>query len=424
MGIRSRWRERLERSLSDPNTGDVARIYPSTLSASIPPGESPYFRSLYGSSPKPYLRLVAVYRAVSMLADLTATLPFVVERLEPVDESVPRSDRTWTVLDRQPSIVAQPDPLELQTTSLRKIATSLALWGNAYLVTTVRDPETRRALNLVVADPGDVVVTWNRTRTRAEYRWRGTELDSRDVSHIKYMDIPGELLGLGPIQASAPFLTGALATDEFARRLFSDGRLPGSVIESPTMLSPDEARSLKEQWMNANDPLSREPAVLSGGASHSTTHIKPEEGQMIETRGFGVEQVAAMFGLDPYLLAHQVPGSSLVYRSVSGLFSAMLRTTLEPQYLSKIENVFSVMLPSTQRARFQTAEFLRTDDKTRFETYSIGISSGVLTPNEARRREGLPPLEGGDELQTGGGNELEMSSSSDAGDPTVDGGMS
>ena len=369
-------------------------VSPSRLDL-LGPGSSPYPRM---QTDETNLELVAVFRSVTLLSDLVATLPFVAERLDPVDASVPRRDRTWTYLDAQPSIIAAPDPLEAQDETLRRLAAHLALRGNAFIVVTLRDTSTGRPVNAIVPDPDDIRIEWNESRTRPVYRWREQLVPRGDIRHLRFLPVPGRLWGLGPLQAAGRFIGGALAADEFARRLFSDGRLPGGIIEAPVMLSDSEARELKAQFAESNQPLSREPGVLSGGAKWTQTNIRPDEAQFIETRGFGVEQVAAMFGIDPYLLAHQVPGSSLVYRNVAGLFQSLLRTVLEPSYLSKIENAFSTFLPAGQRARFQTDEFLRTDQMERMQTYEIAVRSQVLTPNEARRLEGLPPLPGGDEL--------------------------
>jgi hypothetical protein len=41
---------------------------------------------------------------------------------------------------------------------------------------------------------------------------------------------------------------------------------------------------------------------------------------------------------------------------------------------------------------------LRADYKTRMEGYQLGITNGVLSPNECRKFENLPPRKGGDEF--------------------------
>jgi hypothetical protein len=56
--------------------------------------------------------------------------------------------------------------------------------------------------------------------------------------------------------------------------------------------------------------------------------------------------------------------------------------------------------------RFVTEELERASEEVRAATWKNMIQGGVMTPNEARAREGLPPHPGGDELQfplVGGG---------------------
>ena len=52
-------------------------------------------------------------------------------------------------------------------------------------------------------------------------------------------------------------------------------------------------------------------------------------------------------------------------------------------------------LPTDLRTEFDTNELLRLDTATRFEGYAKAIGVGWMAPNEARQREGLLPVEGG-----------------------------
>lgn len=50
------------------------------------------------------------------------------------------------------------------------------------------------------------------------------------------------------------------------------------------------------------------------------------------------------------------------------------------------------------QVEFDTADLLRANPRERFLSYETAIKSGVMCPNEAREREGLPPRDGGDEF--------------------------
>jgi phage portal protein BeeE len=47
---------------------------------------------------------------------------------------------------------------------------------------------------------------------------------------------------------------------------------------------------------------------------------------------------------------------------------------------------------------FNTADLLRANSTERYEVYDAAIRNGVMSPNEVRRAENMPPREGGDEF--------------------------
>jgi phage portal protein BeeE len=70
-------------------------------------------------------------------------------------------------------------------------------------------------------------------------------------------------------------------------------------------------------------------------------------------------------------------------------------------WMRRLEDTFSAMLPAQQRVRFNADEFMRADLATRVRSHQVQISSGILTPNEARHIEGREPYEGGNEFVLG-----------------------
>ena len=63
--------------------------------------------------------------------------------------------------------------------------------------------------------------------------------------------------------------------------------------------------------------------------------------------------------------------------------------------------------------------FLRADIHTRWDAYRLGRQGGWITANEIRAKEGLPPAEGGDEIQQTpvGGAANTQGSTNDTGSP-------
>jgi phage portal protein BeeE len=69
--------------------------------------------------------------------------------------------------------------------------------------------------------------------------------------------------------------------------------------------------------------------------------------------------------------------------------------------MRRIEDALGMMLPVTQRVRFNASEFERADLTTRVKAEQMQIMSGTLTPNEAREIENREPYAGGDQFVMG-----------------------
>jgi phage portal protein BeeE len=58
-----------------------------------------------------------------------------------------------------------------------------------------------------------------------------------------------------------------------------------------------------------------------------------------------------------------------------------------------IEQTLSMYLPAGTVVEFDTSALLRGDTKERMDMYSVAITAGVYTANEAREMENLEPLD-------------------------------
>jgi len=97
----------------------------------------------------------------------------------------------------------------------------------------------------------------------------------------------------------------------------------------------------------------------------------------------------------PLHLINGTGGDSQTYQNVESAGINFVRHTLLP-YMRRIEGAISEMLPVDLSVRFNADEYLRADLATRVRASQIQISSGMLTPNEARHIEGREPYDGGD----------------------------
>jgi HK97 family phage portal protein len=104
----------------------------------------------------------------------------------------------------------------------------------------------------------------------------------------------------------------------------------------------------------------------------------------------------------PSVLVNDTAGSTTWGSGIEQIVLGFYKLNLRP-YLEAIENSITTHLFSDEDRKEYEVEFdfeglLRASQKDRYDGYRVGITSGLLTPNEARAMEWLPKAEGGDQL--------------------------
>ena len=152
-------------------------------------------------------------------------------------------------------------------------------------------------------------------------------------------------------------------------------------------LDPDLVTKLQSEWEAARKL--RLWAYLPEGIDLTMVPSATQQnnGQMLgSARSEAVLELARATGLDPSVLGTAV--TSRVYQNFQSMrldeldFRVALYTRPIAQRLSMPD-----VTAAGQRVVFDTDAFLRTDTKTRYETYKIGVDGGWLTPDDVTARE-------------------------------------
>lgn len=210
-------------------------------------------------------------------------------------------------------------------------------------------------------------------------------------------------LGLSPIRFGAGVFSNALAAEESAGRWFGNGMRPAGALKTDKVLNAAQREELRTNiadkfagTLNAGKML-----VLEAGMSYESISLAPEDAQLLQTRGFGIEEVCRWFNVPPIMVGHSEKVSAWgtgIEQIVIGFITFSLRP-----WLTRIEQSVrrSLLLPqerSTLYGEFSVEGLLRADSAGRAAFYSIMAQNGAMTRNEIRRKENLPPKDGGDVL--------------------------
>jgi HK97 family phage portal protein len=332
-------------------------------------------REAIGVTPTTALSLVAVSRATSVLETAIMQIPVNVYR----------------------GNTALPTPLWLETPDIENqisqaewLGTTLmhmAVYGNAYWHIQ-RGP--RGIVNIRNLHPTDVTVAVDGDGN-IYYTYFSKYYSARDIKHLKLFHNPSPtiLVGEGPLQRHRSVLRSALDLHNYADNWFRTAAVPTGTLTTSEFLSADVARQNKEAFVASQQE--RSIAVLSSGLKYDSITLSPEQAQFLENQKFITRQIAMMFGVPTMYLGMGIEGQGMTYVNGNEDRSKLFEDGLQ-QYIVRIQQAITDLLPRGQYAEFNLTEFLRPNVKTRYESYAIGLSNKFLTVPEVREMEGMSEL--------------------------------
>ncbi len=339
----------------------------------------------------------AVWRSVNILAGLTASLPLHIYN---------KSDNTRVQgIDLFESLHPTLTNYEL----MELLMLHLLLWGNAYLL--IREDKNGQPTALEPIHPGRVRL--QREPTPDDLSWVKTfwvqGVDGKQaipMSEDKIMHVTGisfdGVQGVSPIRWAKQMLALNGSAERYGGRLFSHGTLIDGILTADSELTEEVARRYQQQWAASHTGMlnSHQVAVMGNGMKWQSVALPPEDAQFLQTRQFGINEIARLFGVPVHLL-QQVDRTTSWGRGIESQNMAMLTYTLQP-YLARVEKRFTrdilARFNPNAYAQFDSSELLRADSLTRFQGYHASVGVPWMTINEARSMENLLPVDQGDEL--------------------------
>jgi HK97 family phage portal protein len=335
------------------------------------------------------LHMPAVWRAVSVIANVSAALPLHTYRLGTKDRV------TVKLLD-------DPHPELTKFELWRLLYVHRLLWGNAY---------AQKIRN----NAGAIVQLWpvrpDRVRVDREKPSEGNpggkvfwvrddegvvhRRTSREILHLPALGYDG-LTGCSPIRAAAEGIGLGLAAERSAAKLYGSGNMISGVLQTEQRLTAEQAAQLKAAWTAklSGSQAAHDIAVLDSGASFHPVTMPYKDSQFLESRQFQITEIARMFGVPLYLLMETQKSTSWG-TGLEQQAQGFVTWDLAPTWLTPTEQrVSKELLPSTQYAKYQLGGLLRGDSQARAVFYRAMRDTGAFSANDILDLEELPRIEG------------------------------
>lgn len=343
--------------------------------------------------PDAALQISTVWSCVHRRATTVASLPLFVYEQKDGQRDLARGNRLYELLHDSPN--ARMTPFEFWSTMLL----NHDLRGNAYA--RIERNGNGEAISLwpmpadqiepEVLDDGALIY---------KYAVDGgiAVLAEQNVLHLK--DLGNGTVGLPRLDYMRATTAEASRAQAHASRTFSNGGKPTGVLMVDHVLKPEQRDALQKRFAEMALGSTARLYVLEANMKYQQLAMSPQDMQVLDTRKFTVEEICRWFDVPPVLAHHSnvTTWGSGIEQIVDGFHKFTVRPLLVSIEQAVRKRVMTPRQRATLTAEFSLDALLRGNIKDRYEVYAKGTQNGIMTRNEARQLENLPPMDGGDAL--------------------------
>lgn len=349
--------------------------------------------------PNEALKNPATYACINLLADTVASMPPHIFRRLPNDGGKTRASehRLYRTIHRAPN--------ENQTAYefWHLCVTHMMTAGNFYARQIV---DSRN--NVITMEPLDPTRVEPKKDTRTGvvfYLVQGTPgaprrvMTADEVFHVPYLGYDG-VKGFAPLEMFARTIGVSIDAEGYNAAFFARNGMSPVYFSTPGRLAETTRKQLRDYLRDFTGPRGwMEPGIFEGGVKPEALPLDHQKLQLLESQRWMIEQIARIFRVPPHMIGHldRATFSNIEHQAIE-----FVMHTIRP-IVARIEQRINASLLGAREGNEYFAEWvlealLRGDADSRSNYLSRMIQFGMMTPNEARSRENLNAMEGGDQL--------------------------
>lgn len=349
-------------------------------------------------SPDTAMRTAAVYACVAVLSQSVAQMPLVLMRRTKNGGAEPAEDHPLY------PVLLNLSNTEMTAQDSRELAMNhLCLRGNAYFQ-IVRDMAGRIA-ELWPLHPDFVLMRRDDYGNLVyDYTPQGgskSTFQANEVWRIVGMSFNG-IQGVSPITFAREAIGLAMATEEHGAKLFANGAQIATAFEHPAKLSKEAYERLKHSLDDryAGSRNAFKSIILEENMKVSKLSMTSVDSQFIDSRKFQLEEICRIYRVPPHKVQDM---SRATFNNIEHLSIDFVQSSLMPWNVRFEQTGYRDLLLPNERKRYflrtDADSLLRGDAASRANFYASAITNRWMNPNEARRKEGMNPYDGGDSYE-------------------------
>ena len=220
-------------------------------------------------------------------------------------------------------------------------------------------------------------------------------IPGRNVLHIPMHTKEHPLIGVTPLVAAKLSANTGTSIQGHENRFFANMSRPSGVLSTDMTLTADQTKSLRDRFNELSKDMNTGGLpILTSGLQYQQVSMSAVDAEIIETYKMTKEDIASVFRIPLPLIGVM---DKATFNNTETLMKFWVSSGLG-YIIEHIENSLEDLfdLPANEHIEFDTEFLLQADFKGRMDGLKTAVQGGIMTPNEARTKEGLSRVEDGD----------------------------
>lgn len=219
-------------------------------------------------------------------------------------------------------------------------------------------------------------------------------IPARDCCHFRMHTPRHPLIGESPVKAASLAVGINVALNQSQLAFFSNMNRPSGVMTTDERLTAEQMKQLREAFNNVSKDMNAGGMpILANGLKFQATGVSQNDAQLIEQQRLSVAEIARVYGVPMALLAESSGPQAGTEALISHWLSIGLGSVIETVERS-LDRLFD--LGADETIQLDPSPLLRADMQARVDALTKAVQGGIMTIDEARSKEWLGPIKGGD----------------------------
>lgn len=221
-------------------------------------------------------------------------------------------------------------------------------------------------------------------------------IKAEDMFHIRGLSTNG-IWGRSVIKTHRENLGLSLSAQQYGLEFYTRGATPDGYIKMPGTLTPEARKTLADSWIGTVGLGKSRIGVLDAEMEFKQLSIAPEDAQYLGTRKFQKNEIATIFGVPSHMVNEM---DRATFNNIEHQGIELVTYTLMAWMRRFETEVNDKLLTEREKddhfSKWNANGLMRGDSVARAAFYASGIQNGWLKVDEARAKEDMNSVDGGD----------------------------